>query len=87
MIECWEREKVPEKWGKSHMAVLPKTGDTSCAKNYYLYRAIMMAELDCKIYQKILNSRLATLHELIAPKHSNGFRPGRGTADSLFKFL
>ena len=84
MTDCWEREKVPEKWGKSHVAVLPKPGDTSHAKNY---RAIMMAELDCKIYQNILNSRLAMLCELIAPEHSNGFRPGRGTADSLFIFL
>ena len=66
------------------MAILPKPGDTSYAKNY---RAIMMAELDCKIYQNILDSRLTMLYELIAPEHSNGFRPGRGTADSLFIFL
>ena len=45
MVECWEKEKVPESWGKSHVAVLPKPGDTSFAKNY---REMMMAELDCK---------------------------------------
>jgi hypothetical protein len=43
-----------------------------------------MSELDCKIFQNTLNKRLANLYELIAPENSNGFRPGRGTIDSLF---
>ena len=47
----------------------------------------MVGDFDGKIYQIILNNRLKILHENIAPEHSNGFRPGRGTTDSLFIFL
>jgi len=66
------------------MAVLPKQGDTTLPKNF---RAIMVGEMDGKLYQIILNNRLTTLYEQIAPEHSNGFRPGRGTTDSLFILL
>jgi hypothetical protein len=47
----------------------------------------MVGDFDGKIYQIILNNRLKTLYENIAPEHPNGFRPGRGTTDSLFIFL
>jgi hypothetical protein len=66
------------------MAVLPKKGYTSYPKNY---RAIMVGDLEGKLYQLILNHRLSTLYETLAPEHSNGFRPGRGTIDSLFILL
>ena len=66
------------------MAVLPKKGDTSYPKNY---RAIMVGDLEGKLYQLILNHRLSALYETLAPEHSNGFRPGRGTIDSLFILL
>jgi hypothetical protein len=66
------------------MAVLPKKGDTSYPKNF---RAIMVGDFDGKIFQIILNDRLSKLYEQMAPEHSNGFRPGRGTSDSLFIFL
>jgi hypothetical protein len=66
------------------MAVLPKKGDITYPKNF---RAIMVGELDGKLYQCIINNRLTILYEQMAPEHSNGFRPGRGTTDSLFILL
>ena len=66
------------------MAVTPKKGDIYLPKNF---RSIMVGDFDGKLYQIILNNRLKVLYENIAPEHSNGFRPGRGTPDSLFIFL
>jgi hypothetical protein len=66
------------------MAVLPKKGDLSLCKNY---RAIMVGDLEGKLFQILLNNRLQLTYEDLAPEHSNGFRPGRGTTDSLFILL
>jgi hypothetical protein len=84
MQECWRTKTTPAAWKKTHMAVLPKKGDLTLCKNY---RAIMVGDLEGKLFQIILNNRLQLTYEDIAPEHSNGFRPGRGTSDSLFIFL
>jgi hypothetical protein len=84
MQQCWRTKTTPVTWSRSHVAVMPKKGDISPPKNF---RSMMVGDFDGKLHQIILNNRLKVLHENIAPEHSNGFRPGRGTADSLFIFL
>ena len=80
MKECWEKEETPSDWNSFYMTVLEKKGDLSKPKNY---RGISIAEAISKIYTTILKFRLSDLYENIAPEFANGFRKGRGRADSV----
>ena len=80
MKECWDKEETPTDWNYFYMTVLEKKGDLSYPKNY---RGISIAEAISKIYTTILKFRLSDLYETIAPEYANGFRRGRGRADSI----
>jgi hypothetical protein len=84
MRECWNSEEVPDDWTKFYMTILEKKGDLSYPKNY---RGISIAETASKIYTTILKYRLSALYEHLAPEYANGFRKGRGRADSITSVL
>jgi hypothetical protein len=62
------------------MTILEKKGDLFLPQNY---RGISIAKAASKIYTTILKFRLAGLYETLAPEFANGFRKGRGRADSI----
>ena len=84
MCECWKNEVVPADWTDFYMTILEKKGDLSFPKNY---RGISIAESVSKIYTTILKFRLSALYETLAPEYANGFRKGRGRADSITSVL
>jgi hypothetical protein len=66
------------------MTVLEKKGDKTLCGNY---RGISIGETFSKVYTTILKHRLSDLHEKLAPEYCNGFRKGRGRADSIYVLL
>jgi hypothetical protein len=80
MVKCWESETVPVSWTQFYMTVIEKDGDLSNPKNY---RGIAIAEAMSKIYTTVLKFRLNAVYEDMAPEFANGFRKGRGRADSI----
>jgi hypothetical protein len=80
MERCWVSETVPKSWTRFYMTIIEKDGDLSKPNNY---RGIAIAEAMSKNFSTVLKFRLNDIYEDLAPEFANGFRQGRGRADSI----
>ena len=76
-------EYVPEKWCIGTIVPIFKSGDKGEVNNY---RGITLLSIVCKLFTKIMNSRLNDWaeNEYILTESQFGFRSQRGTTDCLF---
>ncbi|KAG2208410.1 hypothetical protein INT45_006540 [Circinella minor] len=69
----------PESWSQTCLCLLPKKGDLSLLKNW---RPIALTNVDCKIFTRIINSRMISLADVIINRYQTGFVHGRYIADN-----
>ncbi|KAK4513077.1 uncharacterized protein ATC70_011523 [Mucor velutinosus] len=70
--------KFPKSWQESCIVLLPKKGDMTDLGNY---RPITLIASDCKVFTRLLNSRVIEVaSDLIGP-HQSGFLRGRYIGD------
>ena len=76
-------EYIPEKWCIGTIVPVFKSGDQGEVNNY---RGITLISVICKLFTKIMNSRLNKWAEKnnVLTEAQFGFRQGRGTTDCLF---
>ena len=76
-------EYVPDKWCIGTIIPIFKSGDKGEVNNY---RGITLLSIVCKLFTKIMNSRLNLWaeNEKILTESQFGFRQQRGTTDCLF---
>ena len=76
-------EYIPENWCIGTIIPVFKSGDQGEVNNY---RGITLISVICKLFTKIMNSRLNRWAEknYVLTEAQFGFRSGRGTTDCLF---
>ena len=78
-----ELEYIPDKWCVGSIIPIFKSGDKNDANNY---RGITLISVVCKLFTKIMNSRLNKWAEknAVLTEAQFGFRSNRSTTDCLF---
>uniref|UniRef100_H3AD39 Reverse transcriptase domain-containing protein n=1 Tax=Latimeria chalumnae TaxID=7897 RepID=H3AD39_LATCH len=77
----WDMGRMPKEWGKAIICPIFKKGDRLKCENY---RALSLLPHICKIYERILETRLHTTVEEKLDQYQHGFWPGRGTINLVF---
>ncbi|KAK4521913.1 uncharacterized protein ATC70_004451 [Mucor velutinosus] len=70
--------KFPKSWQASCIIILHKKGDKSDLANY---RPITLIAADCKVFTRIMNSRVVQVANRIITPYQCGFLPGRYIGD------
>jgi hypothetical protein len=70
--------KFPKSWQTSCIIILHKKGDKSDLANY---RPITLIAADCKVFTRIINSRVVHVANKIITPYQCGFLPGRYIGD------
>ena len=78
---AYTTENVPSDWQKGVISPLFKKGEKTSCHNY---RGITLLSHAEKIYTRILEKRLKRCVGGILDDSQYGFRPGRGTTDTIF---
>ena len=78
-----QQEGLPRDWSRALIIYLYKSGDARYCSNY---RGISLISCLAKWYLSIWSQRIHSKIEAQLEETQNGFRPGRGTPDSMFVF-
>jgi hypothetical protein len=79
--QIMKSEEVPDKWLESNIILLHKSGDKSSVENY---RPISLISHICKLFMKVLLSRMAEKLDKNQPPEQAGFRSNYSTTDHVF---
>jgi len=81
--EIWDKEKVPEEWGKGIIVPIPKKGQSMDPGNY---RGITLLNVIPKLFTSIIHERLSEYceNEKMLSEEQGGFRKARSTIDQIF---
>lgn len=72
---------IPKSWQQACIILLPKKGDLSDLSNW---RPISLINTDCKVFTRILNSRLMGIASQLINNFQTGFMPQRFIGDHGF---
>lgn len=73
-------KKIPNQWRSSQIILLYKKGDKTNISNY---RPISLVSTICKIFTKLIQSRLKNILEAYQPEEQVGFRRNKSTLNNL----
>lgn len=79
--KIWEDVDTPDDWSKLLINPIHKKGDKLNPENY---RAISLTSVPCKVFCKVILSRIEGIIEESMGESQFGFRTGRGTTDAIF---
>ena len=79
--QIWDKDEIPEEWGRAAVINLYKKGDPLQCGNY---RGLSLLVTARKCYTTIIKARMNKRLEEILGEEQAGFRPWRSTADMVF---
>uniref|UniRef100_A0A1I8HQN4 C-type lectin domain-containing protein n=2 Tax=Macrostomum lignano TaxID=282301 RepID=A0A1I8HQN4_9PLAT len=77
-------EEAPNEWTTAHIVAVPKKPGTTRLEEH---RGICLQSCAAKLFNRMLLSRLQPVLDPYLRHEQNGFRPHRGTGDTLAPFL
>ena len=80
----WDTNMIPKQWGHSKLVALWKGASKGCSDNPKAYRPIQIGSSLCKILVITIINRIQLWYESQLTDQQQGFRVGRGTADSIY---
>ncbi|XP_061188858.1 uncharacterized protein LOC133197034 [Saccostrea echinata] len=80
--DIWERNTIPDEWNHGVIIKIPKKGNLNDCNNW---RGITLLSIPSKIMAKIIIRRISIAVDVKLRKEQAGFRPGRGSFDSIHR--
>lgn len=73
--DAYERKRLPPSFLSTHTVLIPKTDDRDTLKRVTAYRPISLANVDYKIFMKVLAKRLQTVvKDIVGPHQTCGIK-------------